>query len=217
MLDARVDRLEAALARLADAQAQTQADLRTLTQRVDQLAEAQRRTEASLNALVEIVRGLVVDVTALKRDVGVLKGNALERTYRDRAYSYFQRILRHISVVSPADHAALADAAYEQGRVSADEASDLRDADLILRGVGPDGAERHVLVEVSAVIDLHDVERAVRRSRILGQAGMASLAVVAGECIRPDAEQQARAAGVWRVLDGLTLSPSDSTPADRFG
>jgi hypothetical protein len=41
MLDARVDRLEAALARLADPHAQTQMDLRAL-------AAAQKRTEEQL-------------------------------------------------------------------------------------------------------------------------------------------------------------------------
>ncbi len=49
----RVGRLEEAVIRLAEAQARTEARLEALTERVDRLAEAQARTEARLGELVQ--------------------------------------------------------------------------------------------------------------------------------------------------------------------
>jgi hypothetical protein len=47
-----------------------------------------------------------------------------------------------------------------------------------------------------------DVERAVRRAALLGQTGLHTLPVVAGERITDEAAELARAMRVWQVLDG---------------
>jgi hypothetical protein len=114
------------------------------------------------------------------------------------------------------DQAALADRAAAQGAISVEQARDLKYADLMIRGDAPDGGPRHLVVEVSAVIDRHDVERASRRAGLLGRIGLSALAAVAGERIEADADQAARAAGLWRILDGVTLSPSEAAPPDRL-
>ena len=94
MLDARVDCLEAALARLADAQAQTQADLRAL-------AAAQKRTEEQLTALVATVKSLADAVADLR-------GDQLERHYREHADAYFAPLLNRLRVLSVEERSSLA-------------------------------------------------------------------------------------------------------------
>jgi hypothetical protein len=62
-------------------------EILTLPELVRALAEAQRRTAEQLEALIGVVRTLIIDV-------GELKGDALERRYRERAYAYFAPLLR---------------------------------------------------------------------------------------------------------------------------
>ena len=70
------------------------------------------------------------------------------------------------------------------------------------------GTEMNVIVEVSAGIGPHDVERAAQRAGLLAKLGQPVLPVVAGEWIAPEAEAQARRAGVWQVLDGHAVPPT---------
>ena len=63
-------------------------------------------------------------------------------------------------------------------------------------------------VEISAGIGRHDVSRAQRRARILQRfLSKPVLPVVAGEWITPEAEKQAIATQVWRVLNGRAKAP----------
>jgi chromosome segregation ATPase len=87
--EGRIGRLEEAITRLTEAQLKTEERLGRLEERTDRLEEAiTRLTEAQLKT-EETVRILV-------RDVGDLKGESLERAYRDRAPAYFGRILQRI-------------------------------------------------------------------------------------------------------------------------
>lgn len=79
MMDGRVDRLEAALVALAEAQQRTEARVEELAQaqarteaRVEELAQAQRRTEDRLDALIEVVDKLARAVERLQKQVGGL-------------------------------------------------------------------------------------------------------------------------------------------------
>ena len=66
-----------------------------------------------------------------------------------------------------------------------------------------------MLVEVSVVVDQYDVERAARRAALLHKAtGIPTLAAVAGQRILVDAQERARATGVWRVVDGMAEASS---------
>jgi len=54
------------------------------------------------------------------------------------------------------------------------------------------------------------VERVVRRADILSRAlERPSMAVVAGDWLTPEANRLARGWGVWRVLDGQVLAPTE--------
>jgi chromosome segregation ATPase len=265
VLEARVDRLEAALQRLAEAQAQTQVELRALaeaqrrteqrlealTARVEALAEAQWRTEQRLEALtarvdaltarvdaltarvddltarvatltarvdaltarVDTLAGqlseLVVQVSRLAGILGDVRGRVLELDYREKAHSYFLRILRGIRPVTRMELAAMAEDAEQRALLSLDEHADLLQADVVVRGRRRDRDEEcYLLAEVSAVIDAHDVERAARRARLLERiAAVPALAAVAGERATADASREAAAAGVWLVVDGRAFPP----------
>ncbi|MDQ7849892.1 MAG: hypothetical protein QN152_00820 [Armatimonadota bacterium] len=232
-----MDRLEVALQRLAEAQAETQAELRALaeaqrrteqrlealTARVDDLAEAQRRTEQRLEALTARVdtlavrvdtlaaqlSELVVQVSRLAGIVGDVRGRVLELDYREKAHAYFLRILRAIHLVPRAELAAMAEDAEGRALLSLDEHTDLLQADVVIRGRRRDGDEECYLVaEVSAVVDARDVERAARRARLLQRmVAMPALAAMAGERATADASREAATAGVWLVIDGRAYPP----------
>jgi hypothetical protein len=200
---------------LAEAQRRTDADLVELRQVVRELAEAQRRTEEEVRALAEAQRQMAVDLSALRvvvgdmRDqLGTLRGRELERQYREHAGAYFDDILHRARLLSRQQLADLLDAAQDEGRFTPAERRDVLLADLVVSGRRPvDGAEVYLVVEVSVGVGLEDVERAARRAALLGRL-RPSLAAVAGERITREAEAQAQARGVWRVLDGGATAPS---------
>ncbi|HAF71335.1 TPA: hypothetical protein DCL37_08380 [Candidatus Acetothermia bacterium] len=195
-LEERTDRLEQALERLAEAQARAEVRLERLEETVARLAEAQARTEGQLGELVDTVQQLVVDV-------GRLKGDALERRYRERAFSYFAPLLRHIHVVPGEELMERLEEAEDQGVLSRQEVEDLLQADLVVRGVRrEDGKEVYLVVEVSWGVGPMDVHRARRRSDILSKTGLAALPVVAGRFLSPEARAEAHTLGVWQVIDG---------------
>ncbi len=214
----RASRTQAALDRLAEAQAATQAELhdlvgqvRYLTERVGDLADAQRRTESTLEQLIRRV-GYV------ESDTDRLIGRDLERHYREHATSFFQRILRDISVPDHAELDGLAGQAERRGVITIDEHQDIGLADVIIRGISrTDDQDSYLVAEVSRSVGDRDVVRAQRRAAIVARiTGLPTLAAVCGERIRPDADSSARAAGLWRVLDGVTLAPTDAVPTDRL-
>ncbi|CAF0704374.1 conserved hypothetical protein [Candidatus Methylacidithermus pantelleriae] len=172
-----------------------------------ELAEAQRRIEEQLADLVEAHRQLERRVGTLEDRVGSLLGSDLERRYRERAYSFFQRILKRISVMDPGELQDVLGDAVAAGRITEEEAGDVLNADVIAQG-RRDGESTYLVVEVSREVENYDVERAVRRAGLLHRAtGVSVLAVVAGEEIKGEADAQARAQGVWRVLDGVVFPP----------
>ncbi len=174
---------------------------------MDQLAQAQARTETQVQALTRTVERL----TGV---VGDLRGELLERRYRDHAAGYFQRLLRRIRVVPPETLEALAEEAETQGRLSSEEHAELLRTDLVVTGRRrEDEAEVYLAIEVSAVIDEGDVERAARRAALLARlVSEPVLAVVAGERPTPTAEQAMRDWGVWGVLNGTPVPPGPPPP-----
>jgi len=208
----RIDPVRAALERLAEAQEETQAELRALAGQARALAEAQRRTE-------ETLRQLIGRVDRIDQRVDGLFGRDPERHYRDHATSFFQLILRRISVPSASELEALMDDAERNAAITVDEHHDLGLADVVIRGLSrSDERECYLLAEVSGSVNELDVVRAQRRADNLARVtGLPALAVVAGERIRWDADHSARAAGLWRVLDGVTLAPADVVPPQYLG
>ena len=173
----RLDRVEAILAELVEAQKRTE-------QRVNELAEAQKRTELSLQKLIDRVASN--------------SGKLLEIEYRDKAYAYFGSLLRRVKVVPLVE----LESDLEE-RLSDAEIVDLAPLDLLVRGrVRNREGEVWLAVEVSAVVDANDVRRASRRAALLRKAGYAAVAVAAGEQLTDGALQEAHETPTLLVQDG---------------
>jgi len=199
-LTQRMDQLTERMDQLTDAQQQTEKRLDELTQRmeelthrVDQLAEAQQKTE-------ETVRRLLLDVSELK-------GDALERRYRERAYSYFSKLLSRIHVLSGEEFQGIVVDALERGIITRDQMEDLLQLDLLLKGKRWDTKkESYLAVEISWGLGKTDVDRVERRVQLLKQMGLSEvMGAIAGKKILYDVEEYAVKRGIKVVLDGKVI------------
>ncbi|MBL7063269.1 MAG: hypothetical protein ISS49_03535 [Anaerolineae bacterium] len=222
-LAAAQERTEATMRELAAAQARTEAAL-------EKLAATQERTDERLGRLEEGQAALQKDVTVLQKGqaalqkgqaalqkgqaalqkgqasmqdtLGAVKGRQLELTYKERAGTYFGPLLRRVRVLSITQIEDDLEA-----HLSVEEFRDLLNLDLLVRGRPrhlPDAPQVWLAIEVSGVVDRHDVERAVRRAGHLSRAGYVSVPAVAGERVTEGARSLAQVEGVLLVLDGRT-------------
>jgi hypothetical protein len=185
--------LEDTVAELAEAQRRTEERLERLEVTVAELAEAQRRTEERLERL-EVTTKTLVD------KVGALTGRSLEVDYRDKADAYFGRLLRRLQVVALRTLEDILEA-----HLSSQEFDDLLSLDLLIKGRPrhyPDLPEVLLAVEISAVVDQGDLDRAWRRAALLRQAGYQVIPMVAGEQITLEAENKARLQKIPVLQDG---------------
>ena len=124
----------------------------------------------------------------------------LEMTYQRRAGSYLGPVLRRVRAWVPFE--------LEEDlepRLPLADYLDLLQTDLLMRGQPRerrDIGEVWLAVEVSAVVDREDVERAVRRAGHLRKAGYVALPAVAGEQATEGAEDMAQREGALMILDG---------------
>lgn len=199
----RFARIEATLERLIEAQARTEAAIQELRDaqarteaQVRELAAAQARTEAQLQDLIKVV-------ARMQDTLASVKGRQLELTYQQRAYAYFGPLLRRVRALSPVDIEDTLEV-----HLSTEELRDLLAVDLLVSGrprYMKESPEVWLAVEISAVIDRYDVERARRRAALLRRAGLQAIPAVAGENITPGAKEEAEAQKVLVLLDGHTL------------
>jgi hypothetical protein len=141
-------------------------------------------------------------------DLGELKGDSLERRYRERGAAYVARLVRRPRVLAAEQVIALLEPAVERGELPVDEAEDVALADVVIRGRRrDDNAEVYLVLEISWRVDAHDVERAVQRAALLQRAGLAAVPVVAGKAILPEAVERARELRVWQLTDGQVVVP----------
>jgi len=208
-LESRVDRLEAALVRLAEAQARTEERLAQLTARMDDLVAGLMQLAARVDDLAAAQVRTENQIALLARETGHLKGWTLEVQYRDKAFAYFQPILRRISAVSHEDLETLADRAEDKGVLSPHDHADLLHADVVIRGQLRDQlSEAYLVAEVSSMIDSEDVVRAERCAKLLARVvPVPVIAAVAGEGVIKSADEDAMRLGVWRVLNGRVFPP----------
>ena len=209
----RLENLAARVDALAEAQRKTEERLENLAARVDALAarvdalaEAQRRTEEELRSLAAQVDLLAESQRKMQIDLSDLKGDSIERKYRERAFAYFNRLVRRAHTLSPDEIVELVNRGVEKGIISEREAEELLWADVIVRGRGRErGEEVYLVVEVSWGVGIGDVERAASRTEILRKLGFNVIGVVAGKEIMPEAGDLAKERGVYRVVDGYLM------------
>ncbi len=200
----RLERLEATVQALAEAQKRTEERVNELAEaqrrteeRVNELAEAQRRTEEQVQALVREMIVVKADIKALKDDMGSVKGRLLEMDYREKAPAYFGRLLRRVRVLPLVEWLEEMEA-----HLSPEEVDEVWRLDLVVGGVVKEGPEVWLAVEVSAVMDRNDVERAARRAGLLRRLGRPVVAVVAGEEATEGGIEEAQARRVALFRDG---------------
>jgi cell division protein FtsB len=134
--------------------------------------------------LKEDVAVLKQDVGVLKSDVGDLKGDSFERKVRERAPSYFGKIIRKCKLISHIELANILDDALDAGIIGDDERDDALLCDIVVTGALRSDKERKVLIvaEVSVVVDKQDVERAASRTKVIEKCmGLPGIPVVIGK------------------------------------
>ena len=164
--------------------------------------------ESALAQLTEAQAELQRAMARLTTTVDAMRGDLLELRYRQHAIAYFAPLLRRLREVPISDVDQLADDAERARRLTEAEHLDLVHADLVLSGTTRESqVPMHLVVEISALIDSRDVERAERRARLLREKviPVGAQAAVAGEGITRDAEEMARSRGVHIVLDGTVM------------
>ena len=186
---------------VAALRAETERRFQEMAATVDKLAREVARLGIGMGDLQKTQKRLIIDVADLK-------GERLERRYRERAPAYFGGLIRRARALTTEDLDELLEPAVDLGRLSEDEAKEVLHSDVVVRGRRrEDGSEVYLVVEVSSGVGPGDVERAARRAEILSRSGVAALAVVAGERITADASRRAREMHVRQVTDGMARRP----------
>lgn len=118
-----VRELAEAQRQLVEAQRRSEERLTRLEQTVAELAEAQKKTEEQMQKLTERVNSMTDEISELR-------GDMLEMRYRQRAFSYFGKIVSRAQVI---DLQEIWSDKIEP-RLSAEEREDLLSLDLLVRG-----------------------------------------------------------------------------------
>jgi hypothetical protein len=188
-LDAGISKLDAALAKLAEAQARTEVRVGGLEEAMQKLAEAQARTEERLVRLEAVIEKLIVRSDRHE-------GKLLELSFRERLPSYLGLFLRRAKVLQPAD---LLDEL--EPRLDRAEVEDFLRAEVLARGA-VDGQPTYVVGEVSYTAHASDVERAARRAALVRKADLPAVGLVACETVQPETLAYAREQRVRVWADG---------------
>lgn len=202
-LTSRVDSLTQRVDSLTAQMEVLTARVNSLTQRVDSLAAQMEALTARVDSLTEAQVKTEETLRRLGIDVAELKGDSLERKYREKAPAYFGPLLRRAKSLSADELWDIVDRGIEEGVLTSEEAREVLDTDIVVRGRRwKDGKEEFLVVEVSWGVGVTDVERAVRRAELLRRLGLEVRAAVAGRGITSEAEGLAAEKGVERVIDG---------------
>ena len=148
------------------------------------LKQTVQKQGEDIAVLKEDVAVLKQDVGVLKSDVGDLKGDSFERKVRERAPSYFGKIIRKCKLISHIELANILDDALDTGIIGDDERDDALLCDIVVTGALRSDKERKVLIvaEVSVVVDKQDVERAASRTKVIEKCmGLPGIPVVIGK------------------------------------
>jgi chromosome segregation ATPase len=198
--------------RMDRAEAQIQENGRQIAALTKALRDFQEAAERRFAALEREVAGLRQDVEGIRRGQARLEGTALEVWWAQYAPSYLGRWFRKVRVLTREALNDEMEAAEDEGRLTAEDAEEVRRADVI--AVARDRKTREevwVVVEVSATVGLEDVTRAKRRADILARLGRRAVAIAVGREARPPVRAKARGLGVWVIEDGRRTVPDDSS------
>ncbi|MBI1923922.1 hypothetical protein HYR99_06690 [Candidatus Poribacteria bacterium] len=201
-LPARMDRLEAVVAQLAEqvralaeSHQQLQLQVQALTQQVREIAAIQKGMQEEIKGIKDEIKEMKGEIAEVKRDMkgmkddlGYLKGRDRERFYGDIRVMDKGKLLEQMDTAK-----ALTDEEWQA----------IVDLDLAIEAVTRQTARPVILaMEVSWVIDSGDVERAVHRATLMQERGLPAIPVVGGKELLPDAKENAHHHEVLVMLDG---------------
>ncbi|MFN8636345.1 MAG: hypothetical protein U0893_21050 [Chloroflexota bacterium] len=162
------------------------------TERFDRLEGQLRRTNDDLGLLR-------VQSQQTNTDLGKLKGREMEDRYRARI-STFRDLIPNPVALSFDEMVAFLDGEVAAGRLPRPDARRIENTDFIVRG-GESSRPEFLVVEVSWLVDEHDVRRAGQRAALLRKAGYQTQGLVAGSRILDDARTLSDRLGVLRIID----------------
>lgn len=142
------------------------------------------------------------DIETLKQDVADLKGDNFEMRVRERAPSYFGRLIKRCRVITHEELANSLDDAVEEGLITEGEKQDALNIDVVVTGYLKEDREKKVVIasEVSLKADRVDVECAFERANIIGNAmRLPAIAVAIGKETTEGAKIRAEELGVILV------------------
>ena len=192
-----------------------------LEERQERLEQGQQRLEERQERLEQGQQRLQTTVNGMRGELGNISGSFFQR----RAANFASRVarrdfhLRQTSVVHHADQIGdsaliqiLDDAAEDSTcDFTDDDAAVVEQADAVIAGKAPDGAEVYLLVEASITVVKDDVDRAKNRAERLQRAvGATTHALVIGETITDEAATQAKE----RTVAFASFAPRRSPPPD---
>jgi hypothetical protein len=170
---------------LADAQKRTE-------ERVEELAGAQTRTEQILSEVVTTQKKMLIRLDRLD-------GHMLEDQIAKNLPAFLGREFRRCRVLQRAEFVESL-----EDRLPEDLLADLMRADAIATAKRAEQLV-HIVVEASCTADSDDLDRAVRRTAALAQAGFTAIGIVACETISPQTLDAARSRGLRVLTNGWLL------------
>ncbi|HXK66234.1 MAG TPA: hypothetical protein PK348_08205 [Spirochaetota bacterium] len=119
-------------------------------------------------------------------DVGSLKGDNFERKVKEKAPSYFGKLILKCRLIDSMELANSIDDAIlnKKATITDDERDDALKVDVVVTGFLRHNKEKKVFLaaEVSIIVDKTDVERAARRTKIIEKClGIPGIPVVIGD------------------------------------
>ncbi len=169
---------------------------------MDSLAERMDQLTAGMDSLAGHIQ-------RMDGRLDVLAGGMYEEKFVRQLPGRLGRHGRKVRVVSPADLEPLQDA-WDSGRITGRQWDDVMLLDATAWAIArerPGSEPQLVAIEISNVIDPHDVERAHRRAGVLKVAGLPAVPAVGGQSILEDAEQLANSLGVIAIVSSVVDEP----------
>jgi outer membrane murein-binding lipoprotein Lpp len=227
LVNQRLERLEYDVTVLKE---DVKVDVKELKEDVAVLKEDVKELKEDVAVLKEDVKELKGDVAVLKTDVKELKGDvATLKTGQNRMQGQLDNLIgtdyerkvarrirrtadRNLSIqnaqlvqsVAITDNPLitdLSDAAVRNGIITTNQADELEDADVVVKGSDSDGDEAYAVAELSVTIHHDDIDRALDRAKILQQAtDKASVPAVIGADISDENREYARSLDVAVII-----------------
>ena len=205
----RLERLENDVAVLKE-------DVTVLKEDVTVLKEDVKELKADVKELKGDVKELKGDVATLKTGQNRMQGqldNLIGTDYERKVARRIRRtaarnlsiqnaqLVQSVTITDNPFITNLSDAAVGNGIITTNQADELEDADIVVRGADSDGDEAYAVAELSVTIHHDDIDRALDRAKILQQAtAKASVPAVIGADISDENREYARSLDVAVII-----------------